>query len=577
MGTEKNKGLTFSDYFRKFESKYGDMTPQQITSAIQRTSLYSAFENNPFSQNTRIKRISSIPFPYQKNEIVEFLKAPYDNEVELRQVSHSLEYTAYPYFKLRKTYQDLLTYRYYTYPCFIEEDESKKKDFLREWKLTEKIEHAIRPSEIAHEIAGHCLRDGKAFYILRSQIDKSHNSVPYAFLQQLPQDYVKIVGFNNVTKYTVAFNLMYFEHEGADPRQFGDLFIPYLNDYIEARKPKAKGKTIYASKQDKIGFDLSAIKANSIGDPEVYVQNGKWFWWVTLPADVVWTFEIDDINRNVTPPFAGLILSMAQIAQYENLQLELLSNPLVSVLTGEMESQDTNGVTAQQDAYKLSPSGRAFFEALWYQMMRDNNTSGIGFFAAPLKNMRLEQLSEAPSATEISSKGYAYTIMKSGNSLIPATNEPKVGTLVYSAKFEPKFAECVYRTFERLMDWVYQSVGFKYDWRFKMFGDVFSEKEELENCRAGMNLGILLDTLRYDAIMGHTILDDISISNSIINLGLVERRRPLKTSYTMSDEKGDTTKSTVDNRGGRPTEDFDEIESDGSAESIDSRGQGEEE
>ena len=234
-------------------------------------------------------------------------------------------------------------------------------------------------------------------------------------------------------------------------------------------------------------------------------------------------------------------------------------------------------MTAQQDAYKLSPSGRAFFEALWYQMMRDNNTSGIGFFAAPLKNMRLEQLSEAPSATEISSKGYAYTIMKSGNSLIPATNEPKVGTLVYSAKFEPKFAECVYRTFERLMDWVYQSVGFKYDWRFKMFGDVFSEKEELENCRAGMNLGILLDTLRYDAIMGHTILDDISISNSIINLGLVERRRPLKTSYTMSDEKGDTTKSTVDNRGGRPTEDFDEIESDGSAESIDSRGQGEEE
>ena len=50
-------------------------------------------------------------------------------------------------------------------------------------------------------------------------VDKSHNEVCHAFMQQLPSDWVKIVGFNNKSKYTVAFNLFYFLQPGTNPLQ----------------------------------------------------------------------------------------------------------------------------------------------------------------------------------------------------------------------------------------------------------------------------------------------------------------------------------------------------------------------
>ena len=228
-------------------------------------------------------------------------------------------------------------------------------------------------------------------------------------------------------------------------------------------------------------------------------------------------------------------------------------------------------MTAMEDAYKLSPSGRAFFEALWYQMLAQNNTSGIGFYAAPLKNMKLEQLAEAPSATEISSKGYSYTIMKSGSGIVNATTEPRVGMVEISAKIESQFMRCVYRTFESMMNWLYSSIGLKHEWRFVMFGDIFSEQTEKENARAGMSLGILMDTMKYDAICGHSLLDDLSISNAVVGVGILDKRIPLKTSYTQtSDDSNDGTSQSINRTAGRPSIESEEITEEGTEESRDS-------
>lgn len=531
---------SFNSLFRAVEKSYPSLSKKQFVNAVTQTQLFNSFSANPWTQNDRVKSISTLPHSYGKNDIVEFLLSPNSSERPLREVSNSLVWTAYPFFKLIKTTADILTYRNYTHPKYIETEDAKSKELMREWRLVEKIKDEINPEQSAHEATMMAMRDGKVFYYLRKSIDRSHNSVNYCFLQQLPQDWLKIVGYNNISKYTIAFDMMYFLKPGTSINQFGSLFLPYARDFFDVVEPefgeRRKGKsTVVFSSMATRAQEL--MKRNAVGNPDIYYQNGQWFYWVTLPADAVWTFEIDDSARDVISPLAGLILSMAQISQYENLQLELLANPLVALLHGEIEYQD-NVSSQMEDAYKLSPSGRQFFEALWYQMMYQNNTGGIGFYAAPLKNMKLEQLAEAPNAQNISSEGYAYTMMKSGNGLLPLSTEPRAGMVEYAAKIESQYGAPIYRTFERMMNHLYSDIGLKYNWQFKMFGNVFSEKAELEDARKGMTLGILIDTLRYDALMGHSILDDIAVSEAVVASGVLDKRIPLVNSYSM--KQGDS-------------------------------------
>jgi hypothetical protein len=562
---------SFSELFRAAEASNPNITRQQFMNAVSRTQMYNYFTANPYIQNDRVKNISSKPNLISKDKIVECLLSPDHSEKPLRELSDALVWTAYPYFKLIKTTADILTYRHYIYPKYIDESDAKTTEFKREWQLAERINEAIKPAQTAHEATMISLREGKAFYLLRRDIDRSHLKVNYCFLQQLPQDWVKIVGYNNISKYSVAFNMMYFTKEGTDIYQYGDLFVPYMDDFYSVVDPtyvpskNGKVKVVFSE----IAKNAKKLSKNAIGSPEIYSENGRWFYWVTLPATAVWTFEIDDSSRNVISPFAGLMLSMSQIAQYENLQLELLANPLVSILTGEIETYD-NSQQQMEDAYKLSPSGRQFFEALWYQMLYQNNTSGIGFYAAPLKNMKLQQLEEAPNATNISSEGYAYIMMKSGNGLLPLSTEPRAGMVDYSAKIESQYGRCIYRTFENLMNFIYADTGLKRDWRFKMFGNIFSERQELEDARKGMALGILMDTLRYDAILGHSLLDDMAISDAITASGILNKRIPLITSYTMKqgDNGGLPPQAQIDT-GGRPSAEMGEIQSVGEEESFD--------
>lgn len=568
---EKNVAYTsFSNLFRAVEAANPNLTQQQFMNAVSRTSMYSYYTANPYVQNDRVKNISSKPNLISKEKIVECLLNPNGSELPLRELSDALVWTAYPYFKLIKTTADILTYRNYIYPKFTDESDAKTTEFKREWQLAERISESIKPEQTAHEATMMALKEGKAFYLLRKDVDRSHLKVNYCFLQQLPQDYVKIVGYNNVSKYSVAFNMMYFDKVGTDIYQYGDLFVPYMEDFYSVVDPtyqvgkSGKVKIVYSS----IAKNAKKVSPNAIGSPEIYFENGRWFYWVTLPATAIWTFEIDDSTRNVISPFAGLMLSMSQIAQYENLQLELLANPLVALLHGEIETYD-NSQQQMEDAYKLSPSGRQFFEALWYQMMYQNNTSGIGFYAAPLKNMKLEQLAEAPNATNISSNGYAYVMMKSGNALLPLSTEPRAGMVAYAAKIESQYGRCIYRTFENLMNFIFSDVGLKREWRFKMFGNVFSEQEELEDARKGMTLGILIDTLRYDAILGHSILDDMSISDAISASGVLNKRVPLVTSYTAKQSESKLPPQAQIDEGGRPKAKMGNIESVGEEESFD--------
>ena len=566
--TTELQGVQYSSYsdifgrFKKLSEQYGGMPMSSLMSAFSRTTGTQYYRNDPYIQNRRVQAISSLPNEFSKNKVAEMLTSPLANERGLRQVEHALEYTAYPLFHTRKMYQDLLTYHSYIVPEFTEKDAAKNDDFWREWKLLEKLRRKLDPKTTAHKLAGQAVQEGKVFYYPRISVDKPHNKVDYAFMQQLPSDWTKIVGFNSVSKYTVAFNLFYFLRPGCFPEQFGDLFEPYLDTFsmVTDRAPKGVGKKyVYAEKATvDMGRFRQIVQDNPqglAGEPEVYYQNGKWFYWVTLPVDKIFTFEIDDANTTAVSPLTGLFLSLLQIAQYEQIQLELVQNPLISLFTGEIPYKQKNDQTAIEDDYRLSDAGRRLFEYLWYQMLYDSNTSGIGWFTAPVANIKMHQLAEAPSATKISSAGYGYTMAKAGlSALIPTSDEPRAGVANISLQIESKFAEQIYRCYERMMQSIFEGMNLKYSWRFSLFGNIAEDADTLKAAKEGMTLGILPQTVIYLALHDMSVVDDLTLSHAISESGVLDLRIPLVSTY--SAKQGDSRlppQAAHDaNPGGRP-------------------------
>lgn len=554
-------------WFRSLGNKYGDLNATAVRAALERASqpFKDGFNIDPNVQNRRVKQISSLPVDTQKNEIVKMLQKPDDNEIGLRQVSNILEYTAYPLYKIRQVYQDLLTYHHYVYPAFATKEDTKKPEFLREWRLVAKLEEEMQCGRNARMIVGQCVRDGKVFYVPRVKVDKSHNRIESAFMQQLPQDWTKIAGFNSLSKYTVAFDMMYFLQPGASINQFGKLFEPYLDDFLQGfdNEPKVSPRgVIMASTRTPNHARMLELQRRSAeglvpGTPEIYNVNGKrWFYWVYLPADKVWTFEIDDVRPVVVSPLTGLMLSMAQIAQYEDVQLELVQNPLVSILTGQLETYDAITPT-ESDPIKVSPTGREMFQTMFYQMLAANNTGGVGIFSAPFKDMKLQQLAEAPNATNISSKGYEYAMEKSGlSALIPTTSDARAGVAQISLMIESQYGKHIYWQFERMMDDLLDKLNLQFDWKFHMFGSLADDKTMNEEMVKSMSLGILPNNFAYNAMQGRTMLDDMSMSYAVESLDLLEERKPLITSYSAKNGDG-----MLPPKGGRPASE--EITSDG--------------
>lgn len=532
-------------------TEFSDIPVEAAYQAFVNAGGYASMLREPYVQNRRVKGYNTLPKDVTKDQLVEMVQEPNEHEEDLRAVSSALAASTKTYDLILQTYQDLLTYDWYIHPTYSPnkvDKESMKRDLF----LAEKLVRSINPKIKGHEIVGKCMQYGKVFMTPRVSVDKSHNKVNYAFLQQLPEDWCKIVGFNNGPgKYTVAFNMMYFLKAGTDWRQFGDLFEPYIAPFsavVESRE-----KYVYSSvKKDYVinPDKFNRLKINkTVGNPEWYALGSTYYYWVILPADKVITFEISDRTDAVIPPNTGLMVSMLSIPNYEAAQMEIILNPLTSIMTGEIPLYETRN-TPNADPVAISPSQRELFERFWYNMLNRNNTSGIGLYAAPFKNMKLQTISDTVSNTDIATTAVADQIQKSGlSALIPSTNDPKVGVAQLSAMINAAYPKIIYRRFEQMINDILDSLNLKTPLRFEMFGDIFSRDDELENARKGMTLGILNDTLKYDAMNGLTILDDLAISDFVHSTGILDKRIPLISTY--SAKQGE---SGLPPKGGTPQE-----------------------
>lgn len=540
--------------FNKLAQTYANYLPTDgIFSAFMRAGYGTA--NFAPIQNSRVKAISSLPADYTKEEIGDMLRIPYESEKPLRQTSEVLRWTAYPYFKVTKTYQDISTYRYYFKPKYIARETAEKEDFKREAVLLDKLNKVLKPEVIAHKITGQAINEGKIFYHLRVDVDKAHNKVNYAFIQQLPSDWCQIIGFNNISGYTVSFNLMYFMQIGTDYRQFGDLFEPYMNDFLgifeETPSRVPNKKFVYASDDGKQFYpNISKVNKNAYGNPKAFMQDGICMYYVSLPIDKVWTFEIDDTTTAVAPSLSGLMLTYSQQSDYEAAQLSLLLNPLIKIFTGEIPYRDDVGASPD-DPYKLSPGGRIYFETLFAQLMAANNTGGTALYSAPFENIKSHDFAESANANEISESFNRYGMEKAGLAgLIPVTDDVKASQVDASMKIESRFTTAtIYPQFERMMESLYDQLNLKYEWSFKMFGTIFTEKDIREHAQKALDIGDISALFTLSALDGQSWVDKSAMLYAIKGLKLLDEYQVPQTAYTQSKSTQQTTQKET---AGRP-------------------------
>lgn len=550
------KGLT--EKFNALAVNYMGLMPQDnFYSAFARAGL--TWANATPIQNHRVKAISPLPVDYSKEDIGEMLRNPYNSEKGLRETSQVLRWTAYPYFKVTKTYQDISTYRYYFKPIYIDKETAKKEDFKREAILLDKLNKKLKPELFAHKITGQAINEGKVFYHLRADIDKVHNKVNYAFMQQLPSDWCQIIGFNNISGYTVSFDLMYFMQPGTDYKQFGDLFDPYIENFVSIFEEPEKlpnKKFVYSSKNTidykgrRLEINPDKVKSEWFGGPRIFMQNGRWMYYVSLPIDKVWTFEIDDTTTAAAPSLSGLMLTYSQQSDYEAAQLSLLLNPLIKIFTGEIPYRDENGATPE-DSYKLSVGGRAMFEAFFNQLMSANNTGGTAFYSAPFENIKSHDFAESANANEISESFNRYGMEKAGLAgLIPVTDDVKASQVDASMKIESRFTTAtIYSQFERMMESLYDKLNLKYSWTFKMFGTIFTEKEIRENAQKALDIGDISALFTLSALDEQSWVDKSAMLYAVKGLRLLDEFQVPQTAYTQSKSTQQTVqKETV----GRP-------------------------
>lgn len=544
---------------QRLNSQYGSLGMGSIFSAWTAAGGFSLLNGWPQIQNARIKGINTKAADYTKDEIADMVQTPGSHEKELRAVSASLDSSAMTYSVILNTMQNMMTYDWYVYPTEgLEEVEYRQ--MRRDMILAQKLADAIDPRKTARRINGLCAKYGKVFFTPRYEVDKPHNNVRYAFLQQLPTDWCMIVGHNNGPgTYSVAFNLMYFCTPGSDPRQYGDLFTPYLEAFSDVLEDKSD-RYVYTSKESRYGINAEKFRendtANTVGNPKWYQVGMTNYYWVNLPADKVIVFERDDRTADVVPETTGMMVSMVQVPAYEAAQLEIILNPLTSIMTGELDTYNTTNVPGA-DPIVVSPATRELFETFWYRMLSDNNTSGIGLYLAPAKNMKLQTITDTVSSTSIAEHAYSDQVQKAGlSAVIPTSEDPKVGVAELSAKINARAAMPIYWTFEAMMNNIFQSLNLKTTIRFKMFGDVFSRDKEMEQVRKDMTLGLMEATLKYNALMGHSILDDLAISKFVVKSGIMDRRLPLISTYSARQRDGTLPPPAVQelNPGGRPAE-----------------------
>ena len=287
---------------------------------INMNGMSEAFLGNAIMMNERLKRLNTYPSKYDKAKIEEMVANPQNYEMDLRALSRYVYNTLTPIYKQVNLYADILTYRTYVN---ITDIKSQTK-LIKEYNRISNFLRNFDTERTFRKVTLLTVLDGKSFWYLRT--DRGEDNI---CLQQLPSDYVKITGITN-KGFQIAFNMTYFLNPANSVLFFPPEFQEYLNKFYG-----------YYDKAKNI-FDIEKFEKANIRDVIAFQENSALYFWQFLDIDKSFVFSIDESTFNTAPALMSSFGSAMELDKYRALEQELLSLPLQSLLTSEIEISDKN-------------------------------------------------------------------------------------------------------------------------------------------------------------------------------------------------------------------------------------------
>ena len=376
-----------SAQYKRIFSKYTSNVAQTGYRINTINNLVSDLQN-PFIQNTRLKRLVTLPAEYDKESLIDAIKDPGNHEMMLRSAVSSLSASNYLFYKMIREAADVPSFKHYIVPPLLEKaEEYKKDDFKHERKVVYDWVREFNVVNTFKRIALETKKEGKSVYMLRNSFSydkKGINGVNYAYLQKMPADYIKLTYMGKLG-YGASFNMMWFFTPGTNPKQFDPYIQQVWEDMnntgivVETKKKMKQLNPFLASSYKPLykGKKMETLLEKS-GD--------TFYYWVTLPQDLCYVFASDMSTAFQAPDTAGLLLDLQNLASFTDASALLTVQRLCQFLTAEVEVVPNAG--AGRDGTYISPNTLDALNAEFDNKVSENVTS----FFAPLKNFKLHSL-----------------------------------------------------------------------------------------------------------------------------------------------------------------------------------------
>lgn len=522
---------------------------------------------NPFLQNQRIKNLSTNARKYNKYNIGEFLQNPANHEPELRGLAWSQSSAQQIYYNILRRSCDIPKYLYFKWSDLLENESAyKKDDYLEEDRLSEEWLETFNPQSTLKTMALQIKREGKQSYLLRSKIASGKGGkskhVVFATLQKMPTDWVKITGIGQLG-YTISFNMMYFLNIANSPEYFGDFMVKAWNDMVTQGIviQETDGKRKFdITKATNYTFTYEGQKYESFIETKI-MGRGKansYLFWLRMPYDICFTFGSDNSTPWVAPDTMGLLQKLQELSDYGQLAGLIASTPLTAVLTGEIEPIPNPRAGKNESIY--SPEVLQGYQDAFNALTSTN----IENWFFPARNIKLQQLSADVNSSEIISTATENFVESAGEGgLTITTSKPNVSQVKTAQLLAASQQDYVTRQFEQVLNFILKfKLGFKYTWKIKLWGDIFSFENEKKYLKELVLGGATFALPKLASAEGISMRDTKSIVSYIESLDIYKN---FKTLTQEQQQKADEIKQK--GQVGRPQLDDGDIENEATAKS----------
>lgn len=457
---------------------------------------------NPFLQNQRIKELYTRAKTYSKANIGDFLADPGNHEKELRSLGWANSSSQQIYYNILRRACDIPEYNYFILPE-LHKDAYSRGDFRDEDALVQNWLETFNVPLTCKTIALEVKREGKSSYLLRNKFSGQGKTKTTAFctLQKMPTDWIKITGKGQLG-FTISFDMMYFLNIANSPSDFGEFMeaawydivengvvVPDENGKYELNLPVAANYVFHYAGEDY----RSTIESVRRGRQQNYM------FWLRMPYDLCYTFGSDNSHPWVAPDTMGLMLKLQELTDYGQLAGLIASTPLTAVLTGEIETIPQPRAGKNESVF--SP------EVIqgYMQQFNEATSTNVEAWMWPAKNIKLQQLSADVNSSDIISTATSNFLESAGEGgLTIATEKPNVAQVVVAKQLAASQQRYVTLQFEQVLNFILRhKLGFKYEWRIRIWGDIFNhddDKKYLKEIVSNGNIALLPKLMSAEGI-----------------------------------------------------------------------------